>query len=125
MHSGFTALRSHCPMNIEASLPEVGKRIWQEQEGVRKDVARIVEMWTERLSLDAHAPNLLFGEFSIADAYYAPVCMRIRTYDLPVPGIISAYIDRVCALPGVRAWIEDALAEHDFLDFEEPYRKAP
>ncbi len=125
MHSGFTALRSHCPMNIEASLPEVGRRIWQEQEGVRQDLARIVDMWTERLSQHAHAPNLLFGEFSIADAYYAPVCMRIRAYDLPVPGMVSAYIDRVCALPGVKAWIEDALAERDFLDFEEPYRKAP
>ncbi len=125
MHSGFTSLRSHCPMNIEASLHEEGRRIWEAQEGVRQDVQRIVEMWTERLSQNAHAPNLLFGEFSIADAYFAPVCMRIRTYDLPVPGIVSAYIDRVCALPGVKAWIEDALAEHDFLDFEEPYRKAP
>lgn len=125
MHSGFTALRSHCPMNIEASLPEVGQRIWQEQEGVRRDLARIVEMWTGRLSQGAHAPHLLFGDFSIADAYYAPVCMRIRTYGLPVPEQVARYIDRVCALPGVKAWIDDALAEHDFLDFEEPYRKAP
>ena len=48
--------------------------------------------------------------------------MRLRTYGLPVPPAIADYIDRVCALPGVKAWIDGALAEHDFLDFEEPYR---
>jgi glutathione S-transferase len=48
--------------------------------------------------------------------------MRLRTYELPVPGEISAYMERVCALPGVQAWIADALAEQDFLAFEEPYR---
>ena len=65
---------------------------------------------------------MLFGEFSIADAYFAPVCMRLKNYALPVPGHITDYIRRVCALPGVKAWIDDALAEKDFLDFEEPYR---
>jgi glutathione S-transferase len=65
---------------------------------------------------------MLFGQFSIADAYFAPVCMRLRTYALPVPDNITAYVQRVCALPGVQAWIEGALAEHDFRDFEEPYR---
>jgi hypothetical protein len=48
--------------------------------------------------------------------------MRIRTYALPVPAPVAAYIERLCALPGVKAWIDDALAEKDFLDFEEPYR---
>ena len=48
--------------------------------------------------------------------------MRIQTYALPVPPIVQSYIDRVCALPAVQAWVKDALAEKDFLDFEEPYR---
>ena len=65
---------------------------------------------------------MLFGEFSIADAFYAPVCLRLRTYGLPVPGAVTAYVDRVCALPGVAAWIAGALAEQDFVAFEEPYR---
>jgi glutathione S-transferase len=65
---------------------------------------------------------MLFGAFTVADAYFAPVCMRINTYALPVPADVRAYVDRVCALPGVAAWIKDALAEKDFLDFEEPYR---
>jgi glutathione S-transferase len=54
---------------------------------------------------------------------YAPVCMRLRTYALPMPPTTAAYIARVAAAPGVRAWVVDALAEEDFLDFEEPYRK--
>ncbi len=67
---------------------------------------------------------MLFGGFSVADAFYAPVVMRLRTYALPVPADITAYLQRVCELPGVAAWISDALAEKDFLPFEEPYRTA-
>lgn len=146
MHSGFSALRSHCPMNIEAALPQVGALAWRDQPAVRSDVQRIVAMWTELLeehkgpvstagpSQGAKAPSggsetkssvgarFLFGEFSIADAYFAPVCMRLKNYALPVPGHITDYIRRLCALSAVKAWIEDALAEKDFLDFEEPYR---
>ncbi len=120
MHSGFSALRTHCPMNIEASLPEAGALAWRDQPAVRTDVQRIVAMWTELLQ--QHKGPMLFGEFSIADAFFAPVGMRIRTYQLPVPGPVTDYIRRVCALPGVKAWMDDALAEQDFLDFEEPYR---
>ena len=120
MHSGFTALRSHCPMNIEASLAPAGALVWRDQPAVRKDVQRIVAMWTELL--EEHKGPMLFGEFSIADAYFAPVCMRLKNYALPVPGHITDYIRRLCALSGVKAWIEDGMAEKDFLDFEEPYR---
>ena len=120
MHAGFGALRSHCPMNIEASLPQAGALVWRDQPKVRQDVQRIVAMWTELLQ--QHQGGMLFGEFSIADAYFAPVCSRLRTYALPVPAVIQEYVGRVCALPGVKAWIDEALAEQDFLDFEEPYR---
>ena len=65
---------------------------------------------------------MLFGEFSIADAFFAPVCMRLKAYALPVPDDIAAYIGQLCALPGVKAWIDGALAENDFREFEEPYR---
>lgn len=122
MHSGFGALRSHFPMNIEARLPEIGAKALAEQAGVRSDLERIVEMWSELLR--QHGGPLLFGEFSIADAYFAPVVMRFATYTPPLPAEVLAYVDRVQALPGVAAWIEGALAERDFLDFEEPYRKA-
>ena len=120
MHSGLGGLRSNCPMNIEASLPQIGQLVWRDKPAVRNDVARVIAMWSALLA--EHKGPMLFGEFSIADAYFAPVCMRLTTYALPVPPVISAYVARVSALPGVKAWIDDALAEKDFLDFEEPYR---
>ena len=123
MHSGFGALRSACPMNIEASLPGVGELIWRDKSAVRTDVARIVAMWDELLQ--AHGGPMLFGDFSIADAYFAPVAMRLKTYALPIPTEITRYIDRLCTAPGVKAWIDDALLENDFRDFEEPYRVRP
>ena len=120
MHSGFTGLRSHCTMNIEASLADAGALIWRDQGAVRADVARLVAMWQELLN--QHGGPLLFGHFTVADAYFAPICMRLKTYALPLPSVIADYVARVCALPGVKAWIAAALAENDFLDFEEPYR---
>jgi len=120
MHAGFSALRSHCPMNIEANLSTQGALIWRDQPGVRADVARLCAMWSELLG--QHQGPLLFDQFTVADAYFAPVCTRLRTYALPVPPQVAAYVDRVLALAGVRAWVEGALAEKDFLDFEEPYR---
>ncbi|WP_029709798.1 glutathione S-transferase, partial [Rhodoferax saidenbachensis] len=123
MHSGFTALRGNCPMNIEARLADTGALIWRDKPAVRSDVQRLVEMWTSLLQ--EHGGPMLFGQFSIADAYFAPVCMRLQTYALPVPPMIADYITRVSTLPGVKAWIDQALAEKDFLDFEEPYRLKP
>jgi len=120
MHSGFGALRSACPMNIEADLPEVGALLWRDNAGLRADVARLQQMWLEQLRISGGP--LLFGDFGITGAYFAPVCTRLLTYALPVSPDVRAYAERVCALPGVRAWIDAARAEHDFLDFEEPYR---
>ena len=123
MHAGFTALRGNCPMNVEASLADVGALIWRDKPGVRADVQRLSAMWGALLQL--HGGPLLFGEFTVADAYFAPVCMRLKTYALPLSAPIAAYVQRVSELPGVQAWTQGALAENDFLDFEEPYRLKP
>ncbi len=122
MHGGFTALRNACPMNIEADLTEMGKIIWRDNAGVRKNLERLCSMWSHLLN--QHEGPMLFGQFSIADAYYAPICTRIKTYQLPVPGEIAAYIERVLQLPSVKAWIDGAQAEHDFVPMDEPYRAA-
>ena len=122
MHSGFAALRSACPMNIEASLPEVGARVLAEQPAVAADLARLVAMW--QAALAASGGQFLMGGFSIADAYFAPVAARLRTYGLPLPTDVSAYVDRLWASPGVAAWVQGALAEQQYLDFEEPYRRS-
>ena len=123
MHAGFQHLRSACPMNIEASLASTGALVWRDKPGVRADVARLVEMWGELLA--GHGGPMLFGDFTIADAFFAPVCMRLSTYALPLPAPIAAYVQRVHALAGVQAWVDGALAEKDFIDFEEPYRLRP
>ena len=123
MHSGFAGLRSACPMNIDAHLPEVGALALRDKPAVRSDLQRIVSMWSGLLA--EHGGSMLFGDFSVADAYFAPVVMRLKTYALPVPAEVAAYMDRVCALPGVKAWIDGALAEKDFIDFEEPFRLHP
>lgn len=120
MHSGFGALRSACPMNIEAHLPGVGALAWRDQPAVRADVERLVQMWSGLL--EAHGGPMLFGTFSAADAFFAPVCLRLVTYALPVPPHIGDYIERVRALPALQEWVAAALAEEDFRDFEEPYR---
>ena len=123
MHSGFGGLRSACPMNIEAHLPEVGALALRDQAAVRNDLQRVINMWSGLLA--EHQGPMLFGAFTIADAYYAPVVMRLKTYALPVPSDVQAYMERVCQLPGVKAWIDGALAEKDFIDFEEPFRIRP
>jgi glutathione S-transferase len=123
MHSGFGALRSHFPMNIEASLTEVGARVLHGQPGVVADLERLLALWESLLA--RHDGPLLFDRFSIADAFYAPVVMRLKTYAVPVSPRVAAYMAQVQALPGVRAWVAAALQEHDFRPFEEPYRQAP
>ena len=120
MHGGFQALRGGCPMNIEAELPEVGARLLRDEPGLVQDLARITAMWQRQF--DETGGPFLFGAFTIVDAYFAPVVTRIRTYVLPVPAVVAAYVDRIFALPAMQQWVAQARAEHDFLAFDEPYR---
>ncbi len=121
IHAGFGALRDACPMNIEASLPEVGARLLAERPALQADLARLAQMWTSALA--ASGGPFLFGAYSIADAFYAPVASRLRSYALPVPGDAAVYAERLWASDGVQAWVAGALAEHDFVAFDEPYRR--
>lgn len=120
MHAGFGALRSACPMNIEARLADVGQRLWTENAALRADVERIEVMWLDALT--RHGGPFLFGAYGATDAMYAPVCMRLLTYGLPLQPHVRAYVLRMQATRGVAAWVEAALAEHDFIAEDEPYR---
>ena len=122
MHSGFAEMRNTFGMNIEASFPEVGERMLREKPGAARDLKRIDAMWNE--ALQASGGPFLFGDFSVADAYFAPVCTRIRTFALPVGALASGYVRHILALPAFLEWEKAALAEHDFLVEDEPYRKA-
>lgn len=123
MHSGFGSLRSLCPMNIEADLADQGHLLWRDNQDLRRDVARLEALWGELLS--ASKGPMLCGEFSAVDAFFSPAVMRVNSYSLPVSKAIASYCARATELPSVQAWIEGALAEQDFLDFEEPYRLKP
>lgn len=119
MHGGFVALRRDCPFNMSRPV----RRHIPSAEGAA-DAARIDAIWQgarERFGRHGAGP-FLFGAFSAADAMFAPVCMRLRTYQLPTTPHTRDYMHRIAQSPGVKAWIADALEERDFLDFEEPYR---
>lgn len=120
MHAGFRAIRGHCGMNIEADLALQGRLLLRDRSDVRDELARLVQLWGGLLS--RHGGPMLFGDFSIADAYFAPMASRLKTYALPVPPAIAAYVERLHALPGVRAWTDAARAEHQFVVEDEPYR---
>jgi len=105
MHSGFSDLRSAMAMNIRMHLPGRGRT-----PGAQGDIGRISEIWEECLSRFGHH-QFLFGDFSIADAFYAPVVMRFRTYGVALAPALQAYCDRMQAHPAVARWVSEALAE--------------
>jgi glutathione S-transferase len=106
MHSGFTALRSECPMNIRRP-----RRAIKVSDDVLADVKRIDEAFSDARVRFGGAGAFLLGEFSAADAMFAPVVNRFDTYELPVSGTTRAYMAAVKALPAWQAWERDAFAE--------------
>jgi glutathione S-transferase len=118
MHSGFQGLRSKMPMNIRSRHP--GKGLTPES---RKDIDRVVALWTECRERFGGEGNFLFGRFSIPDAFYAPVVMRVHTYAVKLPPVAQAYCEAVQALSAVREWIEAARRETEFVAADEPYAK--
>jgi len=107
MHAGFTALRNDMSMNIQASLPGRGRT-----PGAQADIGRICEIWEECLARYGHH-EYLFGDFSIADAFYAPVVTRFKTYGVALAPALQAYCDRVLAHPAVARWVREAMLETD------------
>ena len=108
------------PMNIEARFGGFGWNI-----EVEKDIERIVDIWTDARDRFGAGGDMLFGAFSNADAFYAPVVWRFVTHDVRLPAVASAYVEAVRALPSMKAWEEAALTENDFVPMDEPYRRAP
>lgn len=110
MHSGFAALRSALPMNLRATYKTF--KVWPRAQA---DIDRIMAIWHE--CLDAYGGPYLFGaQVCIADAMYAPVVTRFRTYDVKLDKICSAYCKSVMALPEVEEWIISAKQEPDDID---------
>jgi glutathione S-transferase len=120
MHSGFSSLRNAMPMNIRASLP--GKGMSPE---VQRDIDRITTLWRECRERYGRRGDLLFGRFTIADAYYAPVVMRFMTFAPPLPAEAETYAHAVRGLPAVRTWMDAARQETATVAADEPYSVRP
>jgi glutathione S-transferase len=123
MHSGFVAVRNAFPMNIELSAPAIGARLLREQPETRSDLTRLDALIANELA-ESGGP-MLFGAFGIADAYFAPVASRIRSYGLPVSAPTAEWVARIHQLPAMQAWVRAALEEHDWVAIDEPYRDPP
>jgi glutathione S-transferase len=106
MHAGFAALREDMPMNFRGDI-EAPRR----DQPVEADIARVVAMWQDcRARFGAGGP-FLFGTFSAADIFYAPVAARFAAYDVDLPAAAAAYRDAVLAWPDVEEWRQAAIAE--------------
>ena len=106
-------------MNVEADLAHIGQQLWNENAELRAEVARIDQIWSERPSGD----SFLCGDFSIADAFYAPVVMRFVCYQLPISQSSQVYMQKILALASVQQWIDEAKQEQMYVPFDEPYRQ--
>lgn len=112
IHAGFTALRSNAPMNLRASHP--GK---VDPDLVRRDLHRLEQLWGEFLSRSGGP--FLFGTFSGADAMFAPVATRLRTYALPISDTANSYVEAIYSLPAFQDWLKLALHEPWVVDDDE------
>ena len=106
MHSGFLALRNECGMNLRRPIRAVAL-----SADARANVVRIEDIWRECRKRYGTSGPFLFGAFSAADAMYAPVVHRFRTYAIDVGPEAKAYMESVMALPAFREWTEAGLAE--------------
>jgi glutathione S-transferase len=113
MHSSFAALRGNLPMDIRGRLPERG-RAAQQRSDVAADIKRVQEIW--QTCLDASGGPFLFGAFSIADAFYAPVVTRFITYVVTLAPTSNGYVQRMLDLAPLRQWSADGAAEPETID---------
>ncbi|MDB5904363.1 MAG: glutathione S-transferase family protein [Betaproteobacteria bacterium] len=109
MHSGFTSLRSALPMNLKRRFP--GHKMWAR---ALADVERVTTIWRE--CLHRYGGPYLFGTLSMADAMYAPVVTRFRTYDVKLDPQCAAYSESILALPEMQEWIAAATLEAEDID---------
>jgi glutathione S-transferase len=112
MHSGFQALRAQFPMNIRSSFP--GREIGPEAQA---DINRVMAIWRQcRRRYGAGNGDFLFGRFTIADAMYAPVATRFRTYAIDLEGEADRYCAAITALPAMQEWTAAARNEPMVID---------
>ena len=113
MHSGFMALRSQMPMACHSifKCPEISGNL-------KKDIDRIIDIWTECLTKYSDKGPYLFGAYSVADMMYAPIVFRFKSYQVPLPDLLQDYCNIIANYPAVQEWVNAAdpndAAEPDF-----------
>jgi glutathione S-transferase len=115
MHSGFGSLRNEMTMCVRE---RVDVRPWS--PGLAADIARVAEIWTGTRNRHGRGGRYLTGAFTLADAFYAPVAFRFRTYGVAMEGVASEYLDALCAHPLLVEWEAAALAETAVVEADEP-----
>jgi len=113
MHAGMTAMRNEMPMNIRAS------RKVELSAAAHADVQRVDAIWSKYARPDNSGDLRLFGRFSIADCFFAPVVMRFNCYKPDVSSAAQAYADSMLAHPSLKKWIQSALSETEIIVFIE------
>jgi glutathione S-transferase len=106
MHSGFPDVRNALSMDIAARLPTP-----ELNDNAREQISRVVAIWESALTRYGSGGGFLFGAFTIADAFYAPVATRFETYGIALPPAAQAYKQRILALGPMREWEEAAKAQ--------------
>lgn len=113
MHAGFSGVRNELPMNIRA------ERSVKLSEQAQKDIKRIEEIWSTQYQQYGRQGGWLFGQWSIADAMYAPVVLRFKTYGIQLNESASQYMQHVLACPVLQHWVSEALQEADIVASDE------
>jgi len=106
MHSGFSALRSHLPMDLARD-----KALTELPDAAQADIDRICAIWADCRERFATSGNYLFGQASIADAFFAPVAARLRSYRVALPTAAAAYVETIYRWPAFQRWYQAALQE--------------
>ena len=112
MHSGFETLRREMPMNCRA----MGRKVALGDE-LTEDIDRVIDIWSD--CYHAYGGEWLFGRFSIADAMYAPVALRLRTYGINLPESASHFPRRLLKSPAMQEWLAAAEVEAEVIDQDE------
>jgi len=112
MHAGFAALRQHLPMDIRARCP--GRSIPPEAQA---DIDRVIALWDACLTRWSGGYAFLFGPFGVADAMFAPVATRFRTYEVPLPAAAARYVETIFDMAPMREWCAAAAAETEVITY--------